>query len=1061
MMKRFLLAAALALVTTAAAAQQLGPSLSPNVLHRGGPTLGNAVGLAIHDPLGTLGAEVAAPPLAGAIARSLSSWKADRINIRDFGAYGDTRDYKGAFTLPQSSNVLTGVPTGTFSPADIGKAIYVWGAGATGTTGSIMSIPVTTPGGGYTAVPSIMLTGAGNGTGTRTLAVMGVTGVTVTSAGAGLAPGAYLFTAYLASGGPGGTQVNANATVQLTVKSDGTVDTTVAPSFTATGATAGLYFSLPASMTATLTPRTAPPGTATYPVATLSFGVVSVYLTQGSGYPLSGMTATLQDPSGATPPTSPAVLGAPVVAAPVAPLTTTIVEVAADGSGATLATAAVNDHTASPANISYSFRWGHDDTAALAAAVAAANTRMQLGQTPCIYAPGGSYMIASPPGQFATGYSGCVMGDGAYATDFVLTPTFAGDLFAWSNAWPWAGTSLSNGGGHATGFEVMGPLSETPYNGPMQMTGQPGAIGQQNALMLYDHEDYFVARDIGIHNITGHGVGSGYLAHDTTSGMRESFFGDLRVFASGGPGIAAFDIDSAGAGDPTNTDQFGEMDFFGNNGPGLWIHSHATVSAVRDLWFSYIRAEGGVQKPIFAGPNPNGDLVEIGDPTNATSLVKAITINWIDAINPPPVSNGVHVTCGGAGNVPAGISITGGVSGAGSSVALDCGAVGNTYRFTGITTNMVGLSVGGSTLITGPQNFDDTRASDDFPTAIDPTSNVNVLSVVQNQSQLGAPGFGLTLHKGSITGGNALGADAIDMQLIRTNAAHAATGAKSVISGGQDNTASNTFGTVAGGTLNNNAGRTSSIGGGNANAIGSAVTGGTVAGGESNALTTGSDGTIGGGAGNSIAGGAGGTIAGGSGNSITAGTGGVISGGSGNTIAAPGSIVPGGQKATDRGNPALVWQLSPVPDGSGNPVAGSAQARDTILRGSATATAGTPVPMVLTVNGAAPAAGNIYSSAPNTVTNLRIQIAVKDTNAPVNNVTWSADASLSEGLTPSTTAVQVGIPVVLPTAGEAAGVTVTVAEDKVLGALVVTVNTPAAGNTHVWSAVARITGVEG
>jgi len=69
------------------------------------------------------------------------------------------------------------------------------------------------------------------------------------------------------------------------------------------------------------------------------------------------------------------------------------------------------------------------------------------------------------------------------------------------------------------------------------------------------------------------------------------------------------------------------------------------------------------------------------------------------------------------------------------------------------------------------------------------------------------------------TGGNARGANAVDWQTLRDAAAKVASGANSVVGGGQSNTVSNGSSTVAGGQFNLVSGFSSTIAGGNSNTV--------------------------------------------------------------------------------------------------------------------------------------------------------------------------------------------------------------------------------------------------
>jgi hypothetical protein len=74
--------------------------------------------------------------------------------------------------------------------------------------------------------------------------------------------------------------------------------------------------------------------------------------------------------------------------------------------------------------------------------------------------------------------------------------------------------------------------------------------------------------------------------------------------------------------------------------------------------------------------------------------------------------------------------------------------------------------------------------------------------------------FGLTPHDGSVSGGNGLGVGAVDLQMIRGQAAHAATSPDTVIGGGIDNQASAAACTIAGGNVNLCTGQFSAVPGG-------------------------------------------------------------------------------------------------------------------------------------------------------------------------------------------------------------------------------------------------------
>lgn len=155
------------------------------------------------------------------------------------------------------------------------------------------------------------------------------------------------------------------------------------------------------------------------------------------------------------------------------------------------------------------------------------------------------------------------------------------------------------------------------------------------------------------------------------------------------------------------------------------------------------------------------------------------------------------------------------------------------------------------------------------------------------------------------SGGNARGADAVDLQVVRGAVGQVASGAAAVLSGGQNNTASGAQSTVGGGDSNTASGADSTVaggingaasalystvGGGNANTASSR--GSVVGGGESNSATTNNRITIGGGQANTATGQES-TIGGGQSN-IASGTQSTIGGGDSNQTTGQESTVSGG-----------------------------------------------------------------------------------------------------------------------------------------------------------------------
>lgn len=212
------------------------------------------------------------------------------------------------------------------------------------------------------------------------------------------------------------------------------------------------------------------------------------------------------------------------------------------------------------------------------------------------------------------------------------------------------------------------------------------------------------------------------------------------------------------------------------------------------------------------------------------------------------------------------------------------------------------------------------------------------------------------------TGGNARGASAVDLQVVRGAVTQVASGANSSITGGLNNTASGVGGSVSGGQSNNNSGDHSAVSGGMGNVISgdfSGVLGGTsnsitvdnsvICGGETNAIDTFGVSAICGGESNTASG-AYSFIGGGISNTTSTSSYACVVGGTGNTASGEGSIVLGGEDA-------LANKFGQVSHSAGKFAAqGDCQESTLILRNSttdATATAlfldGGNVPLRATV----------------------------------------------------------------------------------------------------------------
>lgn len=180
------------------------------------------------------------------------------------------------------------------------------------------------------------------------------------------------------------------------------------------------------------------------------------------------------------------------------------------------------------------------------------------------------------------------------------------------------------------------------------------------------------------------------------------------------------------------------------------------------------------------------------------------------------------------------------------------------------------------------------------------------IPLTASRASLKDPG-GAGLFVADATAGNARGTDAVDLQVSRATAGATgvASGAQSVISGGQDNTASGARSVVAGGEMNLASGLESVIGGGDSNQVDS--TQGTIAGGDTNTILGGAanESSIGGGRLNAITGNGQAVIAGGISNTVSAQYGAIL-GGSTNIVSGDYGAVVGGGSNTASGFTASI-----------------------------------------------------------------------------------------------------------------------------------------------------------
>ncbi len=340
----------------------------------------------------------------------------------------------------------------------------------------------------------------------------------------------------------------------------------------------------------------------------------------------------------------------------------------------------------------------------------------------------------------------------------------------------------------------------------------------------------------------------------------------------------------------------------------------------------------------------------------------------------------------------------------------------------------------------GLNNFTDS-ISTSSPNATVPAAMLKATNAATNVDAVFSPkGTGAVLAQSpdsTATGGNKRGANAVDLQPLRSSATMVASGTNAVVAGGENNIASAAHSAVGGGSTNTASGTQSVIAGGYSNTASSIYS--TVAGGSTNRSTA-TGAFVGAGTGNWASNSD--AFIGGGGSNNCSGSRAVIAGGSGNRADGTESTVPGGAYATTRAiTGAYAWA------GSGA-VEGQQQEGQFVLKLDTTnATPGT-----LTTTGAAVSTTNMPVMPNNSTYHCRIRLTARNTTSG-DSKSWTGTALIKRGANAAATAL-VGSPTLTSDYGDASLSTTAVAltADTTRGALAIGVTGIATTNIR-WTAL--------
>lgn len=775
MLHRTLILIALLLGSYAALAQSSPPGLLP-------PT-GNGSGLVVQAP-------------GSSALRTLTSFYGNVVNVKNF-AGGDGILVKGAArggiagTATASSTAFSSSAV-TWTAADAGSIITIDGAGPGGA-------PLSTTIASVTDANDIVLANAASTSTPTTFATTMLTVATAQSGGGSYAPGDQITLAG-GTGTPITVQVRTTTVTSATVNAAGTALSGTTGPCVLTGTTgttantagrftvnavlvggqistigtivnAGLYSANPTSLSAE-------PVTGcglTSATLTLTMGVVSTYYTNQGAY-----TALPSNP--------------------VSQASTT-----GSGTGATF-NIGVTGQTGT-------FRYGHDDSAGIAAAMTYAAS-LASTQPTAVYFPPGNYLIRGTTLPTFTRVPVGIVGDGAFASNIQVDAAYSGSVFSWDEVWggsgfAYAGTSLTRL-----------PMNAGPDIHGISITGDRNATTRQDAFNFIDRAQYVTMDDVKVFYLNGSAIRSGQLNLTTESFYYESHFTNLTFFNDGGTNIPVIDLLTTASVQTANEDHFIGVDIYAPQGPGVVIRNNNPNTTVRSLWFIKLRVEGQENNPTGLA----GDNIQIGSTTD-TGAIHGVYFTNLECLSSYFNYSCLHLTASGTSTSPQGIDVQdGNFNGTnnGNPIKIDYGGAINLH-INGMYSIPANIVVAASTQTNAPIVLDGGGQESTWTYSIDssvlpffavghsryglPTPNSIAPVVAQQADQ--TVNYGLT--RGNL---------ATDWQTCRFNANQVAIGTYATIAGGCNNRTTNSGCAIGGGNQNLCTGFNASIAGGANNTLG-------------------------------------------------------------------------------------------------------------------------------------------------------------------------------------------------------------------------------------------------
>jgi hypothetical protein len=348
-----------------------------------------------------------------------------------------------------------------------------------------------------------------------------------------------------------------------------------------------------------------------------------------------------------------------------------------------------------------------DASQALINVMQAANELTAKGRPACVYLPAGVYRISRNPPPFKL--AGCVKGDGPSQTIIRLDPSFAGDLFSWSEAWE--------------------PTTPGPAVVGMQIIGDRDAQPLQNALVFYDRNDEVFLDCVVVRNLHGRALYSGATKNTTQAYMRESQMRSLRFFNDGAPGVPTVEFTSQGVGAKvaTNEIRISQLDIYGSKGPSLVLRNQGS-GMFHNIIIEALRIEGSENGDVAA------DLLTIGDP-DMSGRIAGIMLSDVELIDPYRGYSALRIAAAPDAPAPYEITFRGMIGGGlahGGGIRIDAGR-SSSFQLSSMHTEGVNVSVGPGA---GQLTFDGGGREGEWTWSVDASSRTGLTVLNRTQRRI-------------------------------------------------------------------------------------------------------------------------------------------------------------------------------------------------------------------------------------------------------------------------------------------------------------------------------------